>query len=132
MTFPYWDIVNENEEERLPILPIRLYGPKKSVEIRAIVDSGAEHNAFGIDVAQEIGLDLERAEPFSIVGFGHEPVTGYREIIELQLRRFRWPAPAVFVDAPNQFNVVGQAGFFAFFNVDFRYQEKEMRIRRVK
>lgn len=132
MIFPYWDISETNEHDLLPVIPLTVHGLKESFGIRAIIDLGAEHNALKIEYADRLGLDLGRAQPYDIIGFGKQAAVGYRDIVEWQLGNYRWAAPVVFVDSPNQFNILGQAGFFAFFNVDFRYQGREIHVRRVR
>lgn len=132
MIFPYWGILGKHHQDLLPVISILAHGPRASVEVHAIIDSGAEHNALDIAYASKLGVNLELAERFEIIGFGREAAAGYRDIIEWQLGRYRWTAPIVFVDSPNQFNILGQAGFFAFFDVDFRYKKREIYIRKVR
>lgn len=130
MIFPYWEVQRGDQTRRLPLVPLRVRGTSEVLDVLALVDSGAEHNVFGLDVAKRLQIPVEDGDPVTIVGIGGVPVSGRLVRVKLQLGRHQWTAPAIFSAAANEHAILGQVGFFAFFTATFRYQEHEMNIRR--
>jgi hypothetical protein len=112
------------------MVPVRVLHGKNSVQFDALVDSGAEHSIFSLEIAKEVGLSLRKARHVIAVGAGGHEIDGFLTTIELQLVRHRWTAPTIFSDAGQRRAILGQIGFFAFFAVTFRYAQGEMEIRR--
>ena len=67
-----------------------------------------------------------------IFGYDGKEAAAFRIYVELQLGKEKWRAPVIFSDVVTRQGLLGQIGFFKFFNVDFRYAEKVMSIRRSK
>ncbi len=132
MIFLYWDIVREGVPRRVPLIPLTVHGPHKSVQVLALVDSGAEHSVFGTDLVDRLELSLDAAIPVGVVGVGEHEIGGHLISLQLQLGSYRWSAPAIFTPGVQQRAVLGQAGLFAFFNVTFRYRRGEIEIRRAR
>ena len=131
MIFPYTKCAVEPSEahpERStvlrPVIPITLINEGKSVNYRALIDSGADFCIFHIKMGEIIGLDIEkgRKEPFSGVrkkisyayfhdiilkvgGAKHECYAGFSADIE---------------DLP--YGIIGQKGFFDIYKVNFDLQ----------
>ena len=131
MIFPYWKETRGPEPRLLPLVPVTIFGPYESLELLALVDSGAEHNVMPTDLAAELGISLALAEPVTIVGAGEHEVPGALAFVKLQIGGRRWNAPVIFAEGLMR-PVLGQAGFFSFFNVTIRYQKREMDIRWVR
>lgn len=126
-------VVGSSDDRRLlPLIQVRLHGPRRSAPLTALVDSGAEQNVLDEELANFVGISPDDAEPVVIVGTGDDHLPGLRTGIELQLGRHRWTAPTIFCRDLNREGILGQAGFFAYFNVTFRYAREDMIIRRVK
>lgn len=132
MIFPYWAVRRGGQRRHLPLIPLTVYGPKTHLEVLALVDSGAEHNVFGQEVADRVGLSLEKGSPVLLAGIEGKDLPGHLVSVELQVGRQRWHAPTIFSQALGSQVILGQAGFFAFFTVTFRYQKSEMRIQRAQ
>ena len=130
MIFPYCKVPRDGDARYLPLLPLTVHGPRGVVDLFAIADSGAEHSVFGLDVAERLEISLADAMPVRIVGIGDQESVGHLIMVDLQLRRHRWTAPAIFSTAVSQRAILGQLGFFAFFTVTFRYRRREMSIQR--
>src|SRR5262249_5361166 len=128
MIFPYWEDLSETVPRIVPLVPITLHGPRDSVYLVVLVDSGAEHNVVPSELARDLGIALDGVEPVTIVGAGEHEAPGSLVQCSCQLRRRRWLAPFIFVDVPVR-PVLGQTGFFAFFTVTFRYAKREIDIR---
>jgi Aspartyl protease len=117
MKFPYWEVQRGAESRFLPLLPITLHGPRDALSLLALADSGAEHSVFGLEVAERLELSLADSLPVRIVGVGEQESLGHLIIVDLQLERNRWVAPAIFSPSVGQRAILGQLGFFAFFAV---------------
>jgi hypothetical protein len=112
------------------MVPVRVRYADNSVQFDALVDSGAEHNIFSLEIAEEVGLSLRKARHVIVVGAGGHEIDGFLTTIELQLARNRWTAQTIFSDAGKRRAILGQIGFFAFFTVTFRYARREFEIGR--
>jgi hypothetical protein len=130
MIFPYWELQRDYEVRLLPLVRIRTFNGDRSVQFDALVDSGAEHSVFSLEIADELGIHLGDARHVVVVGAGGHEIDGFLTRVELQLGRHRWTAPSIFSEAGSRRGILGQIGFFAFFSVTFRYDQREMDIRR--
>lgn len=131
MIFPYREVRQGGELRFLPLITISiLNSPNHKLNMRALVDSGAEHNVFGTEVAHYLGLSLDDGQLVHIIGVGEQVSEGRLITVEFELRRYSWTAPTIFSDAANQRAILGQAGFFRFFTVTFRYAKREISISR--
>lgn len=132
MKFPYWIIQREHEPRLLPMVPITLAGPSRREEIVALVDSGAEQSVFGLDLADRLGFSDQDGVPVTVVGVGGQQTPGRLFDVALQIGPHRCNTSAIFSEAGNRRAILGQAGFFAFFTVTFRYYALTMDIRRAR
>lgn len=130
MVFPYWELQRDDELRLLPLVPIRAHNGAVSIQFDVLVDSGAEHNILSVEVAEHLGVPLETADHVIVVGAGGHELDGFKSTLDLQLGRHRWRAPVIFSDAGRRRGILGQIGFFAFFSVTFRYERREIDIRR--
>lgn len=130
MIFPYVDVLRAGRLHQLPIVPIRVYGPHSHVNVLALVDSGAEHSVLPLRLVEELELPVDGATVVTIIGVGGKESRGYLLDANLRLARYQWTAPVIFSTAVESPAILGQAGFFAFFSVTFRYRNRIMDIRR--
>jgi len=132
MIFPYWEVQRGGEVRHLPLVPVTVFGPADELSVLALVDSGAEHSVFGLDLADRLNIPLDDANAVVIVGVGGQESPAYLTDVCLKLGRHRWVGPAVFSSAVSQRAILGQAGFFEFFTVMFRRNKLQMEIRRTR
>jgi hypothetical protein len=130
MIFPYWEDQRDSETRWLPMIPVTLIGPARRVTVMALVDSGAEHSLIGTTLARRLGLDYRRGRPVILVGAGEFESDGFLTETEWQLGKSRWTSPVMVSDAGERRTILGQIGFFAEFNINFRYVDREIGIRR--
>jgi hypothetical protein len=86
------------------------------------------HNRFAAWVANAAGIDLTAAdeERFAVAGF---IAAARRASIQLTLGEVTWEAPMWFCDPwPLAFHLLGQEGFFRWFNVRLRAAVYEIEI----
>lgn len=134
MIFPYLDIRRSGVVRTQPIIPISVHGPAGFRQLFALVDSGAEHSVFSLDLVASLQLDTNNADVVEIVGVGGDASRGYLLDVRLQLQTHRWTAPAVFSDIMRIGSpmILGQAGFFEFFTIAFKRRNWILDIRRAR
>lgn len=130
MIYPYLDVVRRGTVRTLPIIPVRLHGPLRHVDVLALVDSGAEQSVIGLSLLDFPGLHTEGATAVQIIGVGGNESRGYVLEVDQQLGKHRWTAPVVFSEAVDSPIILGQAGFFEYFTVTFKRRTAEMEIKR--
>jgi len=111
-------------------LEITAFTTTEEIVLMSLVDSGAEHTVFHVDVAERLGFDVTDHPEAILEGVGGV-VDGYMIRVGIRLGRHQWDTFAIFTDGlkPGS-GLLGQQGFFEFFKVTFDYQERVMDIRR--
>ncbi|MGH7139037.1 MAG: retropepsin-like aspartic protease [Pirellulales bacterium] len=134
MIFPYLDIRRGGVIRTQPIIPVTIHGPVGFRQFFALVDSGAEHSLFSLDLITSLRLDTHNANVVEIVGVGGDVSRGYLLDVRLQLQTHQWVGPAVFSDVMRIGSpmILGQAGFFEFFSVAFKRRRWILDIRRAR
>jgi len=124
MRFPYLKLPSHDPTLKWtarPYIRIRLSGARVSREVYALIDSGADRSLFNIQMAEILGLNLDKApeEIFSGIEGGslkaklHQvrvQIVGMSEEIEIL---------AGFIDSSGVVAILGQDGFFDAFRVKF-------------
>jgi len=121
MKFPYVKYNNRY----LPIVPIEMKGKEDWVVFDAYVDSGAGYSIFHIDVAEILGIDIEKGrESFVVVGDGSK-IKVYIHDIEVRLADKEFRAVIGFSYRLGiGFNVLGQEDIFDRFRICFDKKER--------
>lgn len=128
ISFPYWEELRGGEPRFLPLIPIEVVGPVETIGVTALVDSGAEHNVFGLNVAEQLGIDLTDAAPVEVVGIGQQREPGNLSAVTLRVHDHEWKAPTIFTSAADGQAILGQIGFFGYFDVTFGYRRREIEL----
>ncbi len=124
-----------------PIVPIRVFGPAGMRHVFGSVDSGADETEVPMEIAKELGIEIDHREPARFRGLsGHQAKGFYGKDLGFELRQgkrsHRWVVPRVAFlyepfDTPEYDKItvtLGNVGFFRFFNVTFDYQRGHVRI----
>jgi hypothetical protein len=133
---PYTPILITGSRRYLPFVTVQVLSRKmkESEDIFALVDSGSEHSIFRADVADSLGLSLANGEPVIFGGYGEEQLKGVLLKVDMQVelgrKKHRWRAPVIFSEKANKRQVLGQEGFFEYFDVEFRRRVREFEIRK--
>lgn len=98
-----------------------------TVNIDALVDTGADVTLFSEGVAAQLGLDLSAASEFSI-GTALGTRATYRAMpLTIELRRkpdvLRWTTTVGFVPHRMAYGILGTRGFFEFFHFTYDVTE---------
>lgn len=127
MKFPFKELPGTKRDYLRPAVPVTVEGISQAPQL-CLLDTGALHNRFGAWVADAAGIDLGAAaqERFGVGGF----VTSARlASVQLTLGDVTWEAPVWFCDPwPLAFHLLGQEGFFRWFEVRLRAAAYEIQI----
>ncbi|MBI4022049.1 MAG: aspartyl protease family protein [Candidatus Andersenbacteria bacterium] len=131
MRFPYVPERRGTALWHVPRVPVVLHGRNTSVKLHSLVDSGSDHNIFGLDVAHRLRLALANEQPVQLQGFAGGQAEGYLVPIAMTVAGHRFATTAIFTAAATMdAGILGQVDFFSFFVVTFDYQNKLIDIRR--
>lgn len=89
MRFEYERIIPGDDRQRIPIVPITIFGPRESIRSYALVDSGSDHNIVDESFTSVLGISLEHAQPVLIGTLGGIESSGLETEVERQLGRNR-------------------------------------------
>ncbi len=124
MKFPYLKIPAKKLGKKWisrPIIPVTLFGPKGSITVDALIDSGADRCLFHTDLGREIGLELEKGEKESFGGIEGGRIPAFLHKIQIQIVGMdkKIEVLAGFAAAPGIFAILGQEEFFDAFRIKF-------------
>jgi hypothetical protein len=115
--FPY---MKDMHGRHAPIVYLQVWTGNRWLYLQGYVDSGASWSVFHLDVAQLLGLKLNRlARRYVTLGNGNVlPI--YLAHIKVRFAGTEFIVPAGFSDALRMgFNLIGRAGFFSRFAMTF-------------
>lgn len=112
-----------------PSIPITLTGPKDSIDVVALVDSGADTSAVPRGIAEILGLDLS-GEKEDIIGIGGKSPavrTSARVTIQRGHERYSFPLEVcVLLEAEDFPILLGRQDFFENFDITFRDKDRRL------
>lgn len=115
----------------VPYIPVILTGPKDSVEVVALLDSGADVSVLPKGVAELLGIDL-KGDKEEVVGVG-----GKAEAVETNVSivvsgahekyAFRIKVKVILDDSDDRFPIIlGRDGFFDKFDITFKENQRKI------
>lgn len=119
MRFDFKELPGQAADYVRPAVPVSLAGLSLP-PLLCLLDTGALHNRFGAWVASSAGIDLTDSptERLAVGGFVAE---ARQAVVQLQLGEATWTAPIWFCSPwPLGFHLLGQEGFFRWFDVRIR------------
>ena len=137
MKFSYIKIPSADPRKKWfsrPIISVMLIGPKGSVIVDALIDSGADKCLFHSDLAKEIGLDLQDGKQEMFSGITGKQIAAFEHKVYLQVLEIdkKIELFAGFVDVPGVFAILGQEGFFDNFRIKFEKDHNSIEIKPIK
>lgn len=108
-----------------PVIPVKLTSGKKEVTFDALIDSGADECVFPGWIIEFFGRDIYKGKEKIFSGIGGS-VLAYLHRTSLQIKNVRLMLEVYYShdwdDMP--FGLLGQSGFFNYFEVRFNYHQK--------
>jgi hypothetical protein len=128
MKFPFKELPGGTRDYLRPVVPVTVEGISRAPQL-CLLDTGALGNRFGAWVARIAGIDLggSEEERFAVGGF---TTIARSARVQLAIDRMTWEAPVWFCDPwPLAFHLLGQEGFFRWFDVRVRAAVSEIEIK---
>ncbi len=113
-----------------PIIPVTLIGPKRSVNIFMLLDSGADISFIPYSVGETIGLELNLANRREVQGIGEGSVPYILSQVRLKIAdaeisaRIGW---SLIEEVPF---ILGRLDVFQNFSIEFREFENRILLKR--
>lgn len=108
-----------------PVIPVKLSFDRKTIFFDGLIDSGADECTFPGWVIKTLGHDIHLGEQKIFKGIGGSVLT-YQHKTHFDIGGRKFSANVYYShewdDMP--FGLLGQAGFFSHFNIQFDYKEK--------
>lgn len=127
MRFSFKELPGPSRDYLRPVVPVTLEGIPRAPQL-CLLDTGALHNRFAAWTAEAAGIDLAQAQQ-ETVALGGFVTTARQAAVQLTLGHVTWEAPVWFCDPwPLAFHLLGQEGFFRWFDVRLRAAVYEIEI----
>jgi hypothetical protein len=97
-----------------PEIPVRMIGPHGSVEVTALIDTGADHVFLSVLLAELLGVEIDQSP-----GEVEIEVAESSEV-------YRWQTPVGFIETGDDLAAayLGHVGFLEHFKATFDYAEQ--------
>ncbi len=119
MRFRFKELPGTPEDYLRPVVPVTVDGISRAPQL-CLLDTGALHNRFAAWVADAAGIDLSESEEERLAVGGFVSAAR-RAQVQLTVGDATWEAPVWFCDPwPLAFHLLGQEGFFRWFDVRLR------------
>src|SRR5229473_6185005 len=108
---------------RVPLLKVRLGSGTNRTDVVGLVDTGATDCLFDRDVADDLGITLADSDVTrEYFGVGGQSVIGHFHTIRFQIQGFSESIEieAAFIDTKLPYQLLGQAGFFDNYEINFK------------
>lgn len=119
----------EKDSQFFPIIEVKLKSPKNEITVKALIDSGASFSVFRPEIAEELGINLEKGKKIYLTGIGGR-ILGYLHEIKIELGKKNFRCKIVFSPEFNvSFNLLGRDNFFLPFIISFLEKSKKVIIK---
>ena len=108
-----------------PVISVKLFKQNKVVTFDALIDSGADKCIFPVWIADRLGFDVYKGEKMIFSGIGGS-VLAYLHKTNIKVKEIKLSLDIYYSHEWNDmpFGLLGQAGFFSNFDVNFSLKEK--------
>lgn len=121
----------KKDNQYFPVIEVNLKRPRKELKVKALIDSGASFSVFRPEIAQYLGIKLERGKMVYLTGIGGR-ILGYVHSISLQVGDKIFPCKIVFSQEFNvSFNLLGRDNFFLPFIISFLEKRKKVIVKNI-
>lgn len=113
-----------------PLIPVSLKSRKSIIRYEAQLDCGADFCIFPLEIANKLGINLDKNRKIYFSGIGSEPLEGFIANIILGIGDVELKTKIVFSSVGSK-ALLGQYGFFDKFIVKFDLQKEEFEIKSI-
>ena len=120
----------EKDAQWFPIVEVALKRGDKEITVKALIDSGASFSVFRPEVAEYLGIKIERGKRIYLTGIGGR-ILGYRHAVSLTSGGHTFLCKMVFSpEFTVSFNLLGMNNFFEPFVISFCEKRRKVLINR--
>ncbi len=113
------------------MVPVRLHNFGKTVGADALIDTGATFSIFKAEIADFLGVPIERGKKVLIITIG-DHLVGYRHNLQMQVLDKTFDCEVVFSrDFRFSLNLLGRNGFLDNHLVTFNQADKKIIVEEV-
>lgn len=121
-TFPYL----QKDGQYFPIVKVQIKTPKRKLSVEALIDSGASFSVFRSEVADYLGIPLEKGKPVYLTGIGGR-ILGYLHRVSIEVGNKTFICKIIFSkEFMVSFNILGRDNFFEYFLITFNEKNKKL------
>lgn len=114
--------------EFYPIIDVTLAYQKNLVRTTALIDSGATISVFKVEVAEELGIKIEKGKEMYLGGVGGR-IKGYIHTLKVEIAGKKFSCPMVFSrEYLVSFNLLGRESFFPKFRIIFEEKKNYVKL----
>jgi len=112
-----------------PTAKIVCLGPKRKRSFVALVDSGASFSVFRAEVADYLGVPIEKGKPVYLTGIGGR-ILGYLHKLPVEIEDKRFSCKIIFSkEYTVSLNILGRDNFFLPFLITFNEKQRKINLR---
>jgi len=110
---------SKRNSQWFPTIDIIIGGPKRTDAFKALVDSGASYSVFRAEVAERLGVKIEKGKPVYLTGIGGR-ILGYLHNLRVSVNEKSFNCKIVFSkEYTVSLNILGRENFFQPFLISF-------------
>ncbi|MEW5907628.1 MAG: retropepsin-like aspartic protease [Patescibacteria group bacterium] len=119
---------SQKDNKWYPTIDVILQGHVRGRAFRALVDSGASISIFRGEVADYLGILLEKGKPTYLTGVGGR-ILGYLHKIPVEIENKKFNCKIIFSrEYTVSFNILGRDNFFLPFLITFNEKMRKLKI----
>ena len=126
----------EGPPRKTPTIPVTFVGPSDSVDLVAILDSGADISVLPLEIGEQLGLSLTKdRSPCAGIGGDVETSEDHVRIRIMQGHEnytFEIPVKVVLDPGCNIPVLIGREGFFEEFEITFDESRERLSLKKVR
>lgn len=127
LEFPYL----KKGKQYFPVIDLKAQYKKEVITIKALVDSGASYSVFRVEIADYLGIKLEKGKALYLEGIGGR-ILGYLHTISIIIGDRTYECKVVFSrEFTVSFNILGRCDFFTPFFITFYEKNKKVSIKTI-
>jgi len=109
----------KKKDQYYPMVDVELIGPKRSLLVKALVDSGATYSIFRPEIASFLGIPIKKGERLYFYGIKGK-ILGYLHRVPVRVNREKFECNIAFSkEFKVSFNLLGRDNFFLPFLITF-------------
>lgn len=114
-----------------PVIPVTFIKGEASVTHEVLIDSGADNNFIDDEIAEILGIDVSKGKKMPFSGATGTQKMSYLHPLVIEVGGHRYETNVAFARgiAKQGYSMMGQIGFFDFFDIKFNKQKGVIEIK---